>query len=182
MRRRTVLALLGTATAGSLAGCSDLFGSTEPVFPIEKSVSVLDESTTPTERISVLFRYETKQGEFEYSEQSNSPIYDGTAADKAFVSPPEPEDPLLVDDTVHEWLSGRYDEVIYNVHACDHPSESDDPGCRSHHLTHSDFNEFTLEDAIVLGETSAGEPARLRRVEEGDGMYTEVRYTGRRND
>lgn len=144
------------------------------MLPIEKSVLATDDSTSPPARVTVLFRYETQRGELEYSESPNSPIYDGSTDDVADVSPPESEDPLFVDEALHEWLSGRYADVTYTVHACDDSSSLDESDCRSHSLTRSAFNDFTLEDAIVLGNADGGAPTPVRRVDEGAGMRSEV--------
>lgn len=169
MNRRTVLALAGATGFGGLALTLGASSSSARLLPIEKGVFARDTTHSQPRNVRVLFRYERDDGSFQYARHHWSPIYDGTADDLPFVSPPSDDDPLFADDDVHEWLSGRFEEVSYHVHACnEEPPGSADAQCRGHPLSRRDFNRFTLEDALVLDETTGGHSS-VRQVYEGKG-------------
>lgn len=171
-RRRYLELACGTGIAG-LAGCLDRLVPSDPVLPIEKKVLASDPNESPPRHVQVLFRYETEEGDLRYAEHHRSPVYDGTAEDLPFVSPPSDDEPLLVDEMFHSWLTGRFEDVHYNVHVCGEGlHEPGEMGCRGHRLTRDDFNEFTLEDGIVLREDS--EESSVLRVDEGEGMRSEI--------
>ena len=171
-RRRYLQLACGTGIAG-FAGCLDRLMPSDPVLPIEKLVAASDPNDSPPRHIRVLFRYETEDGRLRYAEHRRSPMYDGTVEDLPFVSPPDGDEPLFVDGAFHSWLAGRFENIRYSVHVCaeglHEPGEMD---CLSHRLTRSDFNEFTLEDAIVLREDS--DESSVVRVHEGEGMRSEI--------
>ena len=171
-RRRYLQLACGTGIAG-LTGCLDRLVSSDPVLPVEKLVAASDPNDSPPRHIRVLFRYETEDGGFRYAESQRSPVYDGTAEDLPFVSPPDDDDPLFVDEAFHSWLTSRFEDVHYSVHVCaEGLHEPGEMGCRGHRLTRDDFNEFTLGDGIVLREGS--EESSVLGVHEGEGMRSEI--------
>ena len=173
MNRRRYLQLACGAGIAGLAGCLDRLVPSDPVLPVEKLVAASDPNDSPPRNIQVLFRYETGEGHLRYAESRRSPMYDGTAEDLPFVSPPDDDEPLFVDEAFHSWLAGRFEDVRYSVHVCAKGlHEPGEVGCLSHRLDRSDFNEFTLEDAIVLREGS--EEFEVVRVHKGEGMRSEI--------
>ena len=178
MNRREYLASVGVAGTVTVADFLSRDSMSERVFPMERMVLATNAGSSPSERsraIAVFFRSEREEGGFEYARPASSPVYDDAMDAPAFVEPPAADEPLTVDDDVHDWLTDRFENVRYAVHACAVATESDDRTrkCRSYRLDRAAFNAFTLADAILVQKIAAGEPSILHRVYEGEGLLSE---------
>ena len=178
MNRRDMLTAAGVLGFAGVAGCLDRGEDPVQYVPIERTVLARDSDQSPPRQVTVIARVERKGGDIGYTGSTWSPLFDDSRNRRdteelpdtlSDIDVPESGEPLTISGDFHDWMRSQFDGIRYTVHVCRQTEEQND--CRSLLLDRSMFNEFSVEDAVLVDRSGDRGSEEIVDIEHGEGRY-----------